>query len=230
MTEEETARSQQSEDCLSLLNMVSATTTQQSNCRLCFCPTEVKAMLLDLPNFKDMVLTISECMLCGDKTRAIKTGSEISPKGKKITLAVKSLLDLELEIIKSETCSITVPEIDLELTRGTLGTQFTTIQGLLNMVLNDLQRHVTSISSDSNHSEESQNSALADFLIKLERLAKGMDNFTLIVDDPLSNSFIQQKEYSDLVQEDYERSEELNQELGLSFNHLLSQSEEQAQA
>jgi C4-type Zn-finger protein len=51
----------------------------------------------------------------------------------------------------------------------------------------------------------------------LERLADGAEAFTLIMDDPLSNSFIQQEDYANLVTEEYERSEELNTELGLNL-------------
>ena len=143
-----------------------------------------------------------------------------------MTLLVKNENDLKLELIKSETCTVYVPEIDLELTRGTLGTQLTTVEGLLRLVLDDLQKHVTTIHAETppegveSTGEQGQVGSLAAFLLKLERLADGDEGFTLIMDDPLSNSFIQQEDFADLVNEEYERSETLNTELGLNVEAL----------
>ena len=40
--------------------------------------------------------------------------------------------------MKSETCSLRIPEIELELTSGTLGGRFTTVEGLLTQVKEEL--------------------------------------------------------------------------------------------
>jgi C4-type Zn-finger protein len=60
------------------------------------------------------------------------------------------------------------------------------VQGLLQLVLTDLQQHVTSIRTEDGDAGET--SALALFLTRLESLTRGGEPFTLVMDDPLSNS------------------------------------------
>lgn len=48
-----------------------------------------------------------------------------------ITLNVDKADDLKRDLFKSETCYVSIPEIELELDYGTLGGVFTTVEGLL---------------------------------------------------------------------------------------------------
>jgi zinc finger protein len=92
------------------------------------------------------------------------------------------------DILKSETCGLKIPEIDLELTPGTLGGRFTTVEGLLTQIHDEL--------SERTHSFTQGDSATADakegfksFLEKLQSvITLKVCPFTLILDDPLSNS------------------------------------------
>jgi hypothetical protein len=59
-----------------------------------------------------------------------------------------------------------VPELELELTRGTLGVRFTTVEGLLQLVLADLQQNTVNIANES----ENKHSALAEFLNRLQKV------------------------------------------------------------
>ena len=54
-------------------------------------------------------------------------------------LNVNSLNDLKRDVFKSETASLEIPEIELEMCTGTLGSVFTTIQGLIAKVLDHLR-------------------------------------------------------------------------------------------
>ncbi|GFY87306.1 ZPR1 zinc-finger domain protein [Actinidia rufa] len=66
--------------------------------------------------------------------RLVKPGGRIPEKGKKITVLVKNIDDLSRDVIKSDTASVKVTELDLELTRGTLGGLVTTVEGLITKV------------------------------------------------------------------------------------------------
>lgn len=57
--------------------------------------------------------------------------------------------DLARDILKSETCGLNIPELNLDLTPGTLGGRFTTIEGLLNQVSTELHTRVFTQTSDS---------------------------------------------------------------------------------
>ena len=73
----------------------------------------------------------SVCEKCGYKTNEVKSGSGFSDKGKKITLKVKNTIDLSRDVLKSETCSIEIPELDLETGAMAVCGKFTTVEGLL---------------------------------------------------------------------------------------------------
>ena len=71
------------------------------------------------------------CESCGHRTNEVKSGSGIGEKGVKITLRLTDVIDLSRDVLKSETCSLSIPELEFEVGAGTLGGKFTTLEGLL---------------------------------------------------------------------------------------------------
>ena len=78
------------------------------------------------------------CDACGHKTNEVKSGGGIEPTGKKITLRVRGSVDpreteedLNRDLLKAETCSIAIPELKFEMGGFALGGRFTTLEGLL---------------------------------------------------------------------------------------------------
>ena len=55
------------------------------------------------------------CDVCGHKSTEIKQGGGISEKASKITFKVLNPEDINRDVFKSDTCVITIPEIDLTL-------------------------------------------------------------------------------------------------------------------
>lgn len=81
------------------------------------------------------------CDKCGAANSEIKTGGEISSKGKKITLHVKHQDDLRRDVFKSDSARVMIPEIDLELDYGTLGGVYSTIEGLVNNIYESFKKN-----------------------------------------------------------------------------------------
>jgi len=125
------------------------------------------------------------CEFCGLKSTEIKQGGGISEKGTKITFKVDCAEDLNRDVFKSDTTSFEIPELELELAPGTLGSVYTTVEGLIEKI----HEHLTKVnpfgSGDSDGNEK-----LLSFLRKLDALREGKTSFTFILDDPLSNCFI----------------------------------------
>ncbi|KAI3509122.1 hypothetical protein L1887_24148 [Cichorium endivia] len=86
--------------------------------------------LPEIPYFQEVILIASTCDACGYRNSELKAGSTIPAKGKKVTLIVRNVEDLSRDVIKSDTTSVTIPEIDLELACGTLGGLVTTMEEL----------------------------------------------------------------------------------------------------
>jgi len=131
---------------------------------------------------------------------------------------------------QSDTAGLEIPEIDLILEPGTLGGRFTTLEGLLNEIYNELSTKVFR-SGDSTTSGIGQVDAeIASDERKFETFLKGLKDcmsattpFTLILDDPVSNSYLQNLYAPDpdpnMVIEEYERTFEQKEELG--FNDMV---------
>ena len=169
------------------------------------------------------------CEFCGYKSNEVKTGGEVPEKGRKITLKVEDADDLSRDILKvqqflnltnlqSETCSLHIPELNFDLQEGTLGGRFTTLEGLLQQSYEQLWGRVYNPDSDSMTTEDKER--FASFLGKMKDAIEGKLPFTLILDDPLSASYIQNLYAPDpdpnMTIEEYERTHEQEEDLGIS--------------
>lgn len=83
-----------------------------------------------------------------------------------------------------------IPEIDLELNPGTLGGRFTTLEGLLQQVYEELDAKVFA-NGDAAPAGSTDNDAMGTFLAQLKKVMEAEIPFTLVLDDPLANSYIQ---------------------------------------
>jgi len=188
------------------------------NCSNCHTPCETRMFALDIPYFKEVIVMATTCDVCDYKSSEVKGGGAISDKGRRITLKVTSPEDMSRDILKSETASCEIPEKELHLGRGTLGGRFTTVEGLLAGIKDDLLKSNPFVSGDSG--EQGVRMKFKRFLDDLEELMSGKIPFTIILEDPVANSYIQSLCAPDpdpsLTVEDYERTFEQNEELGLN--------------
>ncbi|KAF9354504.1 nucleolar zinc-finger protein [Mortierella sp. NVP85] len=187
-----------------------------ANCSSCGAPSDTKMHILDIPHFKEVIIMSTTCDECGYKSNEVKAGGPVSEYGKRITLKIEDLEDMSRDILKSETCGLSIPEIDLELNSGTLGGRFTTVEGLLRQVHDELSSKVPHESED----QPERRRVFTKFLDKLEQVMSLEIKSTLILDDPLGNSYLQNLYAPDpdpaLTIEEYKRTFEQNESLGLN--------------
>lgn len=196
---------------------VSDVMTFPSKCLMCNHPVEEKMLQVNVPFFKEVVVMSSACDVCGYKNNEIKSGGPIAPLGRKITLKVIKPEDLCRDVLKSDTASLYIPEVDLRLAPGSLGGKFTTVEGLVQKIIDDLKNYpfVTGDSATDENKIKFRN-----FLQKLESLLKLEQPFTIVIDDPVANSYVQSLTAPtpdpQITIEDYQRTWEQNEELGLN--------------
>jgi zinc finger protein len=103
------------------------------------------------------------------------------------------------------------------LQQGTLGGRFTTLEGILEQIYEELSEKVFA-SGDASDAEG--RSTFEIFLGKLKEVKDAARPFTLILDDPLANSYVQNLYAPDpdpnMVIETYERTWAQDEELGLN--------------
>ncbi|KAJ3144444.1 hypothetical protein HK101_002692 [Irineochytrium annulatum] len=188
------------------------------NCSRCNGPSDTRMHILDIPHFKEVVIMATDCESCGYKSNEVKAGGAISAQGRRIKLKMEDTEDLSRDILKSETCGLEIPELELELTSGTLGGRFTTVEGLLRQVHDELAERAPFSSGDS--ADETRKKAFAAFLGRLRRAIALEIPYTLILDDPLANSYLQNLYAPDpdpnMEIEFYDRTHEQNEDLGLN--------------
>ncbi|KAI3405296.2 hypothetical protein KGF56_001893 [Candida oxycetoniae] len=205
-------------DATDIENFENEVQTFAATCSSCYKPCETHMKSVNIPHFKDVILMSTVCDHCGYKSNEVKTGGEIPAKGRKITLKVNDPEDLKRDILKSESCGMHIPELNLDLTPGTLGGRFTTIEGLLTQVSQELNNRVFSQTSDSMDDETKQR--WAEFFAKLQSAIDGKIGFTIVMEDPIAASYIQNVYAPDkdpnMTIEEFERTFEQNEDLGLN--------------
>ena len=200
-------------------------------CPSCHREGEQLMCVTDIPHFKEVIIMAFDCEHCGYRSNEIKGGGAIPERGRVTTLRAIGPEDLAREMLKSDTAGIYVPELELELTAGTLGGMYTTVEGALQKIRKSLVDDNPILAGDAsvkNHSAtgelRNRKSAFDAFVERLDAVVGGRAfPFTLILRDPLANSFISAargcadpKDDVQLAETEYERTEEENDDLGIS--------------
>nr|GEU58927.1 zinc finger protein ZPR1-like [Tanacetum cinerariifolium] len=199
--------------------------TFPTTCGACAVSCETRMYVTNIPYFREVIVMASTCDGCGYRNSELKAGGAIPDKGKKVSVSVKNNRDLNRDIIKSDTASVIIPEIDLELTSGTLGGLVSTVEGLVTKISEAFIKgclfQTCKAESDGKENCENLKNKWQDFRARLIKLLSLEEPWTLILDDALANSYIAPacddiKDDHQLSIEEYERSWEQNEELGLN--------------
>eukprot|EP00884_Botryococcus_braunii_P018349 jgi/Botrbrau1/5198/Bobra.0172s0066.1 len=128
------------------------------------------------------------CDTCGYRNAELKGGGGIPPKGRRITLRVEKDEDLRRDVIKAETASVSIPQLDLYVSTGTSGGLVTTVEGLVNSVSEALKRTQNFQLGDS--AESSIREKWRTFFERMDSFKAVREPWTLVLEDPLANSYI----------------------------------------
>ncbi|EDX02172.1 zinc finger protein ZPR1 [Drosophila yakuba] len=188
-----------------------------TNCPSCQAPCETNMKLTNIPHFKEVVIMATVCGACGHKTNEVKSGGGVEAQGVRFRVQIVSREDLTRDVLKSETCSLSIPELDLEVGPHALCGRFTTVEGLLVAMRDQLDGTLFHDSADETTKQQMQR-----FLDTFEDVMNLKRVITLVLEDPAGNTYVQSlsdddKEPDDkLTVERYDRSFEDNEDLGLN--------------
>ena len=140
----------------------------------------------NIPHFSDLVIMSFSCEYCGAHTTETKNGGQSGENCTSIVLKAKSSIDLKRDLFKSETCKVEIPELELELDYGTLGGAYTTVEGLLEKIKLHMGELNSFTDSDSYFWWK-----MKKIVNSLEKMMEAEVEFTMILTDPLSHSFLQ---------------------------------------
>ncbi|XP_052615109.1 zinc finger protein ZPR1 [Peromyscus californicus insignis] len=188
-----------------------------TNCPECNAPAQTNMKLVQIPHFKEVIIMATNCENCGHRTNEVKSGGAVEPLGTKITLHITDPSDMTRDLLKSETCSVEIPELEFELGMAVLGGKFTTLEGLLKDIRELVTKNPFTLGDSSN---PNQSEKLQDFSQKLEQIIEGKMKAHFIMNDPAGNSYLQNvyapEDDPEMKVERYKRTFDQNEELGLN--------------
>lgn len=194
------------------------------------CTTNMK--MVNIPHFKQVVLMSTVCDHCGYRSNEVKTGGEVPEKGRRITVAIDTKEDLSRDILKAESCSMSCPELNLSVEPGTLGGRFTTIEGLLTQVRDDLRSSIFDVGDGGDSMNSDTKNKWTTFFDQLTAAINGETKFKIVLEDPLASSYVQSftapEPDPQITVEEYERTAEEEEELGLADMKTEGYEEEHA--
>lgn len=194
-----------------------------SECPACMRVCDVRMQKINIPHFKEVFVWSTSCDHCGYRTSDVKTGGEIPDKGRRITTSVENIIDLSRDVLKSDSCTMSSEDLELSVQPGTLGGRFTTIEGLLTEIRDQLHGQIFDAENldlkASDSMPQDYKSKWDRFFERLDKAIKGDMKFTITLEDPLANSYVQDiftpEPDPQLTIEDYTRTYEEEDELGL---------------
>lgn len=199
----------------------------ESLCTNCEKNGKTTMLLTNIPFFKDIIVISFLCEECGFKNSEIQFGGKLGPQGVKIVFTATTVKDLNRELIKSEFCRISIPEVDFEIPANKKG-EVTTIEGLFCRCIDDLtsDQPVRKVMQPETYNK------IEEFLEALNNIKEGKRlPFTVILDDPSGNSFIKNplapKSDPRLHYNYYNRTAQMMKEMGYSVENAQLELEEQ---
>lgn len=191
-----------------------------TNCPSCDAPCDTNMKVTQIPYFKEVIVMATTCDVCGHKSNEVKSGTGMGSKGIRYSLTMTDPMDLNRDILVSETASFAIPDLDFELSSSrTIGGKFTTLEGIFTTLKSQLASVIMPFSGGDSHDPNSDENHMSSFLGKLAEILAGERYVTVVLDDPAGNCYLQNiyapEPDPQLLVEHYERSEEQNELLGL---------------
>ncbi|XP_065186949.1 zinc finger protein ZPR1-like [Sycon ciliatum] len=190
--------------------------TVESLCLGCQENGTTRLLLTKIPYFKEIVISSFECPHCGFANKEIQSAGEIQLQGCVWTLDVKSTEDLGRQVVKSDSASLHIPEVDFQVPSQSQPGIFTTVEGLVQRAVDGLEQDQVLRRIQQPELAEK----IDEFVVKLQKLLTGDEQFQVILDDPSGNSFIEflNPPAPDplLKKSEYTRSKEQNEMLNIS--------------
>jgi len=185
-------------------------------CQECGSPANTKMKMLQIPHFKEVVIMATSCDVCGDKSSEVKAGGGIEEQGTKIVLKITDSTDLSRDVLTSETCHVTIPELDMELSHSSDAGRFTTLEGLLENIKTGIGRINPFAFGDSSNKK----TKICEITEQVQEIIDGKRFVTIVFDDPVGNSHVQNLYAPDpdpnLTITKYDRTPEMEDDLGIA--------------
>ena len=134
------------------------------------------------------VIPINHSFTCNRNNEVSFTGT-FGEQGVRYTLTVAKgdQEALSRQVVKSDNATITVPELEFEIPAATQKGSITTVEGLLM----DAASNIRLLQEERRAADPATAKLIDEFLDKLDSCTQGDTDFTVVVDDPAGNSYVE---------------------------------------
>jgi len=141
-----------------------------------------------IPHFKELIIASFSCPHCLYKNNEVSFGGEIQVQGILCELTVTCAEDLNRQLVKSDSASVRIPNIDFEIPPQTQKGEITTLEGVLQQAVKNLSM----FQRERLEQNPEVGLKVAEIIVSLSQMAAGeFLPFTLVIDDPAGNSFVE---------------------------------------
>ncbi|XP_047374013.1 zinc finger protein ZPR1 isoform X2 [Sciurus carolinensis] len=159
----------------------------ESLCMNCYRNGITRLLLTKIPFFREIIVSSFSCEHCGWSNTEIQSAGRIQDQGVRYSLSVRGLEDMNREVVKTDSATTRIPELDFEIPAFSQKGTLTTVEGLINRAISGLEQDQPTRRAN----EETIAERIDEFIVKLKELKKVASPFTLIIDDPSGNSFVE---------------------------------------
>ncbi|PON74173.1 Zinc finger, ZPR1-type [Trema orientale] len=174
----------------------------ESLCMRCGQNGITRFLLTLIPYFRKILLSAFDCPHCGGEVKELNGENVVIENGEvgtmKFSLLVRfnprdvatvwrSQQMLNRQVVKSESATIKIPELDFEIPPEAQRGSLSTVEGILVRAIDKLE----ALQVERKKADPQTAEAIDQFLLKLKACATGVSPFTFILDDPAGNSFIE---------------------------------------
>uniref|UniRef100_A0AC11CM10 ZPR1 zinc finger n=1 Tax=Ovis aries TaxID=9940 RepID=A0AC11CM10_SHEEP len=165
----------------------------ESLCMNCYRNGMTRLLLTKIPFFREIIVSSFSCEHCGWNNTEIQSAGRIQDQGVRYTLTVRaqegfcSTQDMDREVVKTDSATTRIPELDFEIPAFSQKGALTTVEGLISRAISGLEQDQPTRRAN----EEAVAERIDEFIAKLKELKQVASPFTLIIDDPSGNSFVE---------------------------------------
>ncbi|XP_019952377.2 zinc finger protein ZPR1 [Paralichthys olivaceus] len=159
----------------------------ESLCMNCYENGMTRLLLTRIPFFKEVIVSSFSCEHCSWSNTEIQSAGRIQEQGVCYTLRVKTKQDLDREVVKADSATTRIPELDFEIPPFTQKGSLSTIEGLLDRAVAGLEQDQAVRRTTQPEVAEK----IDEFIKKLMKLKDVENEFTLVIEDPSGNSFVE---------------------------------------
>eukprot|EP00127_Corallochytrium_limacisporum_P001019 Clim_evm18s34 gene=Clim_evmTU18s34 len=201
-----------------------------SLCMNCHEQGTTRLMLTKIPFFKEVIVMAFDCPHCGYRNQEVQSGGVVAEKGMKITYKITEVEDMDLQVVKSDSATVSIPELQFEIPPNTQKGVITNVEGLIEKAASDLE----GLQPLRRAQDENIAAQIDEFISKIRALKDVKEPFTLIIDDPAGNSYLENpmapKDHPRRKVVEYNRNVDQLQQLGLITDDDAARMREEQEA